>query len=221
MFSTARSILALASALVVLAPSASAFDSPLSDTAVRSAYFLGQRYKADPGDFLGPYTKFLPTPKTGPHIELVQFLTPFAQLVRAFSTRVADSSAQQAQLDHRGKEETVQVIVKILLTDTYPPVVLPDPYTTAKLPPNDCLRKSTFWKDFEFRVFDDQSKRAPANISGKGDFNCDDGGNCTLIGATVTLEFSPSAFSSTLATIEVTGPNGQIVHADFDLAPFR
>ena len=77
MFSTARSILPLATALVVLAPSASAFDSPLSDTAVRSAYFL------------------------------------------------------------------------------------------------------------------------------------------------VTLEFSPSAFSSQLGTIEVTGPDGQIVRADFDLAAFR
>jgi hypothetical protein len=131
MFSTARSILALASALVVLAPSASAFDSPLSDTAVRSAY------------------------------------------------------------------------------------------PTVKLPPNDYLRRSWFWKDFEFRVFDDQSKRAPANISGKGDFNCDDGRNGRLIGSAVTLEFSPTAFSSQRATIEVTGPDGQIVHAGFDLASFR
>ena len=131
MFSTPRSILALASALVVLAPSASAFDSPLSDTAACSAY------------------------------------------------------------------------------------------TIAKLPPNDYLRRSSFWKDFEFRVFDDQSKRAPANISGKGDFNWDDSGNCRLIGSAVTLEFSSTAFSSQRATIEVTGPDGQVVHADFDLASFR
>jgi len=41
----------------------SALDYPLSDTSVRSAYFLGQRYKASSAEFLGPYTKYLPAPK--------------------------------------------------------------------------------------------------------------------------------------------------------------
>jgi len=56
-------------ALCVTVP-ASALDTPLSDEAVREAYFLGQRHDAS---FLTSYIKFLPMPKTGPHISSVTF----------------------------------------------------------------------------------------------------------------------------------------------------
>src|SRR5882762_6209165 len=51
--------------LVVLcvALTASAFDNPLSDEAVREAYFLGQRHDAS---FLTNYIKFCPCPKPAP-----------------------------------------------------------------------------------------------------------------------------------------------------------
>jgi hypothetical protein len=51
--------------------------------------------------------------------------------------------------------------------------------------------------------------------------SCGKYGNCLLIGATVNLEFPAPDFSSRRATFEVTGPDGQTVHADFDLASLR
>jgi hypothetical protein len=222
MFSLAHSIFLATAASLLIAQPTPALDSPLSDTAIRSAYFLGQRYKASPGEYLGPYTKFLPTPKTGPHVQVVQFLTPFAQLVREYATRVGEYSAQQAQIDHRSKEENVIITIAIALTPTYSRFLSPGEMAAAGLSKDQNLRPSTFWKDFRYQAFDDNAGREPTNLSGRGNFNCGKwGGNCVLTGATVTMEFPASAFSSQLATIEITSPDGQVVHADFDLASFR
>src|SRR5262245_50052237 len=99
MFHPTRFVSAVLAATLLAASPSSAMTFPLSDTSIRSAYFLGQRYKASCGLFLGPYTKYLPAPKTGAYIELIQFLTPFAQLVREYSERVGEYSAQQAERD--------------------------------------------------------------------------------------------------------------------------
>jgi len=66
--------------LLVAAPSF-AIQSPLSDEAVREAYFLGQRHDGTYARMLDQYSKHLPAPKSGPYISSVMFLTPFAQLV--------------------------------------------------------------------------------------------------------------------------------------------
>src|SRR5713101_9146086 len=58
-----RPIVSVLTAALLLTPSSFAFDSPLSDQAVREAYFLGQRHDAS---FLSKYIKSLPTPRTGP-----------------------------------------------------------------------------------------------------------------------------------------------------------
>src|SRR5438876_7616772 len=95
---------------------ASPLDTPLSDEAVREAYFLGQRHDAS---FLTSYVMFLPMPKPGPHISSVTFLTPFAQLAQFSSKYVGNYSAQQAWLDHRGQNESVKITVEIYLTNSY------------------------------------------------------------------------------------------------------
>src|SRR5437660_9584398 len=89
---------------------ASPLDTPLSDEAVREAYFLGQRHDAS---FLSNDIKFLPLPRTGPHISSVTFLTPFAQFAQFSSNYVGNYSAQQARLDHLGKKEIVEFTVEI------------------------------------------------------------------------------------------------------------
>lgn len=221
MYTAPRTFLVLLIASMLAVPRTSALTFLLSDTTIHSAYFLGQRYKASPGEFLAPYTKFPPAPKTGPRIELVQFLTPFAQLVRECALRVGEYSAQQAQIDQRGKEDTVLVIVKIRLTPTCLPVLLPNELMVGGSMDVQNLRPSSFWKDFNFRVFDNQLEREPRSVSGKGDSICGKYGGCSLIGATVILELPASEFSSQQATVEVTAPDGQPFHADFDLAPLR
>ncbi len=103
-------IASVVAAVLLLTPYSFAFDTPLSDQAVREAYFLGQRRDETMATFLNKYTKPLPPPKTGPHIASVTFLTPFALLVQ-HSSRQSNYSAQQAALDHRDQPEFVRIMV--------------------------------------------------------------------------------------------------------------
>src|SRR5437016_14306019 len=99
--SSARPVTSFLAVALLLSPSSFAFDPPLSDQAVREAYFLGQRRDESMATFLNKYTRFLEPPKTGPHIVSVTFFTPFAVLVQQSSQHNTGYSAQQAALDHR------------------------------------------------------------------------------------------------------------------------
>ncbi len=54
-----RPCLALLTGAFLLVPPSCAFDTPLSDQAVREAYFLGQRRDETMATLLNKYTKFL------------------------------------------------------------------------------------------------------------------------------------------------------------------
>src|SRR5467141_4185054 len=119
--SPARPVASLLAALLLLSPSSFAFDTPLSDQAVREAYFLGQRRDESMATFLNKYTRFLEPPKTGPDIVSVTFFTPFAVLVQQSSQHASGYSAQQAALDHRDQPEFVRIVVQIQFTNSYGP----------------------------------------------------------------------------------------------------
>jgi hypothetical protein len=209
----------LASFLAFPLPSA-AFDTPLSDTAVRQAYFMGQRHDESLGRFLDKYIKHLRSPKAGPYISSVTFLTPYALLVQLSSQHPYGYSAQQAEIEHRRMVETVQVIVEIQLTDTYP-ALIPNPTVQTTGTPWDYIaRPSNFWKDFQIQVISDKKILSPFKYSGEPDYVCGDGG-CSLVGATVQLEFLADAFAPGDATIEIDPPEGDQVVVDFDLSSFR
>ena len=72
----------LAAALwaVFLPQFAFAYDHPLSDEAVRDAYFVGQDVK-NVNHFLAPYTQSLPVPDSGPDVSEIALSTPYAQVV--------------------------------------------------------------------------------------------------------------------------------------------
>src|ERR1700751_3902492 len=118
-----RSLIALALSTLLVSPASFAFNSPLSDEAIREAYFLGQRRDESTARFLAKYKQSLAVPKTGPHIASVELLTPFAQAVLRSSQETMGYSAQQAEAEHRGKEETVAMTIEVLLTDSYGPLI--------------------------------------------------------------------------------------------------
>jgi hypothetical protein len=62
-------------ALLVFPFPAAGFDATLSDTAVREAYFMGQRHDETMARFLDSYDKHLARPKSGPYVSSVAFLT--------------------------------------------------------------------------------------------------------------------------------------------------
>jgi hypothetical protein len=219
-FSTSSLAIVLA-AVLLLSPSSFAFDTPLSDQAVREAYFLGQRRDESLAHFLAKYAKSLPPPKTGPHIASITFFTPFALLAQLSSEHSMGYSAQQAALDHKGQQESAKIIVQILLTETYPAFIPRPTGSRSGSPIGFVLRPSDFWKDFDVQVFSEDKEIMALTSSGEPNYSCSDDGGCILTGATIQLEFLAQSFASNSSTIEVHPPEGDPVSVDFDLVSLR
>jgi len=211
----------LLAALLVLHPLAAfAFQTPLSDEAVREAYFLGQRHDESFSRQLEKYTQYFPIPDYGPQITSLTYLTPFAQAVLASSNHVGNYSAQQAQLEHRGQRETVQIQVGIRFTDSYPALV-----QSAKPPsrggqPALVPRPSDFWRDFQVSVFDSKKSLDAISQDGRPDYSCNEF-TCVLIGATILLDFPADAFVSQDVTVQIDPPEGEQLVASLDLSTLR
>src|SRR5260370_40912667 len=150
----ARPALAPVLAVLLLSPPSFAFNSPLSYEAIREAYFLGQRHGGSFVRLLDKSSSRLPPPKSGPYIRSIAFLTPFAKLVHYSDAFVGNYSAQQAALDHRGHQETVEITVEILLTDSYAAIIAPPASARSGAPQTYQLRAHDFWKDFQEQFFE-------------------------------------------------------------------
>jgi hypothetical protein len=198
--------------------SGSALNVPLSDQAVREAYFLGQRHDAS---FLVDYIKFPPPPKTGPRINSVTFLTPFAQLAQLSDRRTGNYSAQQAALDHRGQEEVVHIVVEILLTPTYAAFLAPEPNSRSSPPPALIPRPHDFWREFQVQIFDGDQPITPSDFHGRASSRCGRRGPCSMIGAILEFSVPAGAFSSGSASIQVTPPEGEPASVQFNLTHLR
>jgi len=200
---------------------ASAFDVPLSDEAVRDAYFLGQRHDGTFPAILGKYVRNLPLPKSGPYISSVTFLTPFIQLVEHSDAYIGNYSAQKALLEHRGQEEFVLIFVAIQLTDTYGRLIPPPPNWRSRSPDAWVPRPSDFWRDFHVQIYNAAQPLTPYDFHGRATFGCARRGPCILTGATLEFDFRADSFTSDSATIQVTPPEGDPVSVDFDLTRLR
>jgi hypothetical protein len=211
--------LALAS-LLIFAPASNAFDTPLSDTAVREAYFLGQRRDDTLPKLLGKYVVHLQPPRTGPYIESVSFFTPYILTALNSSQQVSIYSAQQAQLDHLKTPEMVRVTVQIFLTESYSAYNAIVTRDSSHLPKGVFVRPADFWRDFRVRVFQKDAMVIPAAANGQPLFQCNDGG-CILSGATLNFEYPAAAFRETSATVQIDPPEGDPVVVEFDLTSFR
>ena len=214
-----RSTLAFLTGALLLVPPSFAYDTPLSDQAVREAYFLGQRRDESMYAFLSKYTKLLPPPKTGPHIAAITFLTPFALLVQ-YSSRQSDYSAQQAAIDHKGHDEIVEIQVEIQFTQSYGAIIATPTHSRSGSPTALQQRSPEFWRTFKYRIFDGEEEITTEDISGEPQYRCSEGG-CTLTGAIVYMQFPATAFKSDSAPVEVTPREGDAVSVDFDLSSLR
>lgn len=217
---TFRLYLALLIAALLLSPPSFAFDTPLSDQAVREAYFLGQRHDESMTRTLDGYKKFLPQPSSGPHIYSVGFLTPFALLVE-HSSRQLNYSAQQAAKDHSAEPESLRIQVEIALTPTYGQLITEATGNRSSSPAGVRLRPSDFWRSFKVRTFDGEEEITTEDFSGEPQYICSGRGGCHLTGAIIQLHFPATAFTAGTAAIEVTPPEGDAVTVDFDLTHLR
>jgi hypothetical protein len=220
-----RPLLAVLVAALVTASPCLAFDTPLSEQAIREAYFLGQRRDDSLARFLSKYTKYLEPPRTGPHIASITFFTPFALAAHSSSQHAAGYSAQQAQIDHRGKAESVRIIVQIQFTESYGALIPAPTGSRSGSPTGFIPRPYDFWKDFDVRIFNSRSETAdplrPFSSHGEPNLLCGDDGGCSLTGATLTFDFLADAFESGEAFIDVILPEGEPVDLNFDLSGLR
>jgi len=209
-------------ATVLLLPAPSfAMATPLSEEAVREAYFLGQRHGQDFTDLLAKYTKMLSMPESGPYISSITFFTPFALVAQHSSQRTMNYSAQQAAQDHRQLEEFVRIIIQIQFTPSYGALIPRPTGSRSGSPIGYSLRPSDFWKDFQVAVLDTDRSLAPISSSGTPNYGCDQDGGCMLVGATLQFDYPAKAFKSDSPTVQITPPEGDPLSVDFDLSRLR
>jgi len=180
-----------------------AYDHPLSDEAVREAYFIGQDVK-NVNSFLSPYVKSLPVPDSGPDVAEIELSTPYAQVVEASAQHSVGYSDQQAGEDYRKRGDFIAVRVKVLFTPTYPD-------------PGD-----DFWRSISVGLIQKKNHMGATSVSGEPIYSGDADGDSTVsIGANVYVQFSLAGIKSDSVQVEVVPPGGATVHATFDLRSLR
>ncbi len=214
-----RSFIALSLAILLTSPGSFAFSSPLSDEAIREAYFLGQRRDEKMANFLEKYKQHLRQRDSGPYIAWVEFLTPFALLVLHSRDRSMGYSAQQAAQEHRGQEESVAINIDVLFTESYGALIQRPTSNRSGAPIGFTFRPSDFWRDIDVQVMVKDKSLKPGRLTGEPIYFCADG--CVLMGATLRLEFPARVFDSDSATVHVVPPEGPEVWVDFDLTALR
>jgi hypothetical protein len=205
---------------LLLVPSSFAFDTPLSDTAIREAYFLGQRRDETMARFLSRYTKSPDAPESGPQIYSVTFLTPYALVVQQSSQRI-NYSAQQAEKEHHPDDEVVAITVQILLTASYPAMTAKPTGSRSGAAIGYQLRSPDFWKDFNYSAFNEDKEYKADSPTGEPNYSCDGYGGCTLIGATVHFQLPAKLFTSDSATVAIDPKVADPTYVDFDLTELR
>ena len=199
---------------------AAPFTVPLTEESVRDAYFLGQRHGTPVTEFLAQYQTNLPAPEKGPWISYVRFLTPFAQLV-SYSSQQMNYNAQQALIDHKAHHETVSIEILIQFTKSYPAVIAqPTESRSGSTTPALTVRPGDFWKSFRAKVSVRDEVVEPADFTGKPNYTCDDNG-CSLVGATLFMEFPAAALSADLVAVHVLPPEGSEVVAEIAAGHLR
>ena len=213
-----RSILAAVVTVFVAAAPLSAFQYPLSETASRSAYFLGQRHDETVGEFFASYSKHLPPPKSGLYVSDISFLTPFAQLVE-YSGHQGISSAQQAELDGARKFQNVEIAVYIYFNNpgVFSIAMKPSSNSTGAALPADM---GSSWREYTVRVFDGEELREPASVSGQSQLRCSNH-SCIRVGVAIYLSLPAEVFISGFASVQVTTPDDQLISVGFNLNALR
>jgi hypothetical protein len=217
------SLCAVFAALLVLPQQTVAFEIPLTDIAVREAYFLGQRNDQKTTDFLKLYTRSLPLPDKGPYVSEIHLLTPYAQVVTNSSQHSTGYSAQQAAADYHGRGDTflLQVRIEFTATYTYDDAVRTADDIAGEL--NRHLYPEDFWRAFRFTLSQDDQVFEPSDVRADPIYGSSSPGDAssTLRGTIVWLEFDADRFEAQPAQVEVVTPAGQHVTAKFDLAKLR
>jgi hypothetical protein len=197
----ALSVLLLA---VLVAQPAFAYNSPLSPEAIREAYFLGKEDANKRADFISKYTLQLLAPKKGVDVGAIEFETPFVMIANRVARSVSNYFAPDAEQDYLGKPEICRVRVFIYFSYDNQGVIYgtgPQIDFAVKLRQRDKEIQSQAHAMLPI-IWDDPE-------SG-------------VAGMELDLDYDADKIdSSAPADVEVLTPDGQDIHATFDLDGLR
>ena len=214
-----RSILAVATALLVLRP-AFAYESPLTDKTVREAYFLGQHHDASTQSALKPYIHILPAPPKGPHISEIRLFTPYAQVIEASNAQSAGYSAQQAAADYHSHADTIIVRFHIEFTPSYGYIESDRDRGDLAAEKGISLRSADFWQAFNTGLSQNDQWIEPLSRDGEPIFS-HSSESSEMIGAYIWVTYDAHDVSSDEVIAEIFTPDGQHVTSTFDLSTLR
>jgi hypothetical protein len=197
----ALSILLLA---VLVAQPAFAYNTPLSPEAIREAYFLGKVDANKRAEFISKYTRQLPAPEKGVDVGAIQFETPFVMIANRVARSVSNYFAPDAEQDYLGKPEICRVRVFTYFTYLNQGVI----YGTG--PQIDFAVKL---RQRDEEIASQAHAMLPITWDGPGS---------NAQGMELDLDYDADKIDSSVpADIEVLTPDGQEIHATFDLDSLR
>jgi hypothetical protein len=219
--STTSPLASILAAAVLLTPSSFAFDTPLSDQAVREAYFLGQRNDERTGEFLEKYRKHLSVPESGPWVSTVELFTPYAEAVDLSRQRSFGYSAQDAAQDYRKHGNLIRVTVTLEFTNSYGYLIEEKIKQRSGSTTGFSFRSPDFWKDFTYRLLDGDDLVEPIEMQGNATFRSE-GDSTAMTGAVIVLVYDAEKISTSAdVAVVVDTPDGQQAVGAFDLSTLR
>lgn len=208
MKATARLRLSIVLLAAIAARPLAAFDYPLSSKAIREAYFLGRGDAGRRAEFFGKYTQHFPIPRTGVHVAIIQFETPFVVIAESISQNVSNYFAQDAQEEFHGKPGICRVRVQAYFGD-YDGWQSPSPQPTTRFRTDYTIRLKQHGKEISSRASSSEALYSS-------------GPTPAVIGLEMDLEYDAEKIDSAApATVKVITPDGQEVRGTFDLAKLR
>ncbi|HKV49350.1 MAG TPA: hypothetical protein VJN69_14750 [Candidatus Acidoferrales bacterium] len=200
---------------LVVSPATTAFEYPLSPTAIRSAYLSGHATDGRNARLFDKYVRDFAAPESGPYVARIGLETPFEQVAKVAAT-AANIHAQEAEQEFAGKQLPFRVSVEVQFTPTYPAFDVAAPtgaYSLLQPLPD-------YQRDFQIDVsqgnaIEPESSRA--YISSSYFSNTVWG----IRGFVIEQEYDPTKIDSSDLTVEVHTPDGQDVAATFNMAELQ
>jgi hypothetical protein len=189
---------------LVISQVAYAFEYPVLPDDVRQAYYLGQtsdRQKL--ANFYKPYIHHFSYPASQPiaYVELVEFRTPYEQIVLRSQMHLNRQTPQEADVEYQNNPGQVQVRVVISYKESY----------GGAYPSLD---------GFKFSISQEETiepQEAPAALV----CNPEIGGACVNYRIDVLLRFDARQFQQEITKVKIETPYGQTFQTRFNLARLK
>ncbi len=200
---------------LIAAPATTAFEYPLSETAIRSAFLTGHATDGRNAQLFAKYVRDFSAPESGPYVARIRLETPYEQVAKLGAT-AANAHTEEAEQEFFGKSLPFRVSVEIQFTPSYPAFDLAEPagaYSLLQPLPD-------YQRDFQIDVSQENTiapESSRAYISSSYFSNTVWG----IQGLVIEQEYDPKKIDSSDLTVEVHTPDGQDVATTFNLAELQ